>query len=609
MVINTEPIINKAVKGLGNGLFGTVPLNKAVSAVRQGVEETASAAKKEIEDAIKPFKDRIANKDEYISQLNQKNNELTTQNNTLSTKNSTLTQTNEDLQKEIYEKDHIISKQKTNNEHLTETLDSLNGENKELQSVIDAQKASITEQQQNYNKLNTLIQNARTEITGLKESVRNLDWYKTVYKEAYKQGITPEIKEQKSGIAGILSALIQHKTQISEQSKNAIETTSSKKTKPKKPIISKEIKNYIDNERKKQILDKTRMDKAVNLLKGMFEGVPEDDFRGVPQQFRKTRDRLLNDAYSRIDKSKRIFTKNDYGLIRQDFDKDNKLVMEARVSDELSKPHNYKIYNSDNTTTEIYDDDFGDGIKIEGNITFSDTSGKRLLNVIYDDCYYIYIFDKNNCLMVSSSIENGYMKTLSVKFNDIKPTADIKYDEPMNNYAKDIILNAKKNTVKNDDYLYNIYDQKRLNSTHYINSEGKKVVKEDYYERKPDSPSITRIYNPDSQNVKICIMETDSKEPQIKGIDNITKYNDKDKNSETFDISFYRDSDKSHWEVLTLYRPKQNDTEDSFKRMIYYKYNFGLATYPLTNAFSFCDLSPRKIVAWDFDKILKDYIK
>ena len=649
MAIQIDKITDKYVSVLGKKkVFNMVKVGDAISSVKQAVEETATEARKEIEEAITPFKEKIAQKDEFISQQGVNNKKL-------QDKISELERVNENLKSEVKTKTDFIAEQGVNNKELKEENKILENENNDLKSKLEIKDKFIAKTEEENKSLHKQTDGL---LVSAGEMFDTIDRYKAVYKEAYKQGITPELREQKSGIASILSGLIQHKSQqlkpkkteqiiekkvdavqknevssipkeppattqptITPDSKNTeqVRTKSVKKEKP--PVVDKKVLQFINNERKHQVLDKDRMERATYIIKALLENAPTDSFIGIQEQFNKTKDKFIKLANNNVDKSKRQFVKENYGLIRCDYDKDDNIVMEARglfESNKNAEPYKYKLFNKDKSFVEIYDGSSDSYIK------FSDTEGKELLHIGYnpfDKNYMIFVSDKNGHSMVTTSVVNGVVKYMRVNFNDVKSTSDIVSDAPMNYYANNLIENAKNNTVSKTHIFRDTAD------INYFNSEGQQTVKEYYVNKLEDVPPpkgavpvLTYLFNPKEEKLEKLIntgdlgihAKFDKKlnkwiQYRTKGITSLDKY-DKEGEAKTFGISFHRNTENEHFEVQSLYDKKYQDKNDSWQRPVYEKFNYGLASHPLTKFFTFYDLSQHNIKPWDFS-ILKDYIK
>ncbi len=662
MPVQINKITDKYITELGKKkVFKTVSFNSAVSSIRQAVEETSSLAKKEIKEAIEPFKNKIAQKDEFISQqgVNIK---------ALEEKNNDLEKTNQKLHSEIKEKTDFLKQQSENNQELEKRNEELKSElelkelylskkeseNTDLQSKLEIKDAFLAKKEQEN-------QDLRKKSEAMSETVNR---YKQVYKEAYRQGITPEIREQKSGLASIISGLVEHKTKpvkkpqlkqnpepiIKTETQPLIEETKippktdkvqeiKTKVKPLKaePVITttptkaerknstvsidKKVITFIENERKHQVLDKERIDKARIIIKALLEDAPTDSFRGIPAQFEKTKDKFIRPINNIIDRSKREFKKENYGLVRYDYDKDNNLVMKSRGLFDINKdaePYKYELFNKDNSSIEIYDGNADSYIK------FKDTEGKELLHIGYNsmESYYLVdISDKNGKSMITTSIKNGVVKYMRVDFNEVKSTSEIENDAPMNTYAQNIIRKAKENTISKTSIYRDTADMD------YFNSDGHQTVKEYYVNKTEDIPPpkdavpvFTYLLDPQEEKLEKLIntgdfgihAKYDEKSERwiqyrTKGITGIDKY-DKSGEKEAFGIRLHRDLDNNHFEVQSLYDEKYKGNNDSFQRPVYEKFNYGLASHPLTKTFTFYDLSQHNIKPWDFS-IIKDYIK
>jgi len=662
MPVQINKITDKYITELGKKkVFNTVSFNSAISSIKQAVEETSSLAKKEIEQSIEPFKNKIAQKDEFISQqgVNIK---------ALEEKNNDLEKTNQKLHSEIKEKTDFLKQQSENNKELEKRNEELKSELELKELYLSKKESENTDLQSKLEIKDTFLAKKEQENQDLRKKSETMsetiNRYKQVYKEAYRQGITPEIREQKSGIASILSGLIEHKTKpakkpqlkqnpepiIKTETQPLIEETKippktdkvqetktevnplkaepvaitnpAKAERKKAPVsIDKKVITFIENERKHQTLDKERIDKARVIIKALLEDAPTDSFRGIPAQFEKTKDKFIRPINNIIDGSKREFKKDNYGLVRYDYDKNNNLVMKSRGLFEINKdakPYKYELFNKDNSSIEIYDGNADSYIK------FKDTEGKELLYIGYNSRYSNYlvdISDKNGKSMITTSVENGVVKYMRVDFNEVKSTAEIENDTPMNVYAQNIIKKAKMNTISKTSIYRDTAD------IDYFNSDGHQTVKEYYVNKTKDIappkgaiPVFTYLYNPQEAKLEKLIStgdygihaKYDKKSERwiqynTKGITGIKKYNQNGE-KKAFGIYLHRDTENEHFEVQSLYDEKYKGNNDSWQRPVYEKFNYGLASHPLTKCFTFYDLSKHNIKPWDFN-IIKDYIK
>ena len=84
-----------------------------------------------------------------------------------------------------------------------------------IKEAVAPLKAKIAQKDEFITKSTTenqFLQNRAKHLEEIATSAQDkLDKYKNIVKEAYKQGITSEIREQKSGLAHILSGLLKHK--------------------------------------------------------------------------------------------------------------------------------------------------------------------------------------------------------------------------------------------------------------------------------------------------------------------------------------------------------------------------------------------------------------
>lgn len=204
MVLEVNQIAGKYISKLEQKKFlKVVKLNDATSAIKQAVDDAASIAKKDIIEAVEPLKNKIAQKDEFIS-----NQKITNQ--VLQNQYDKLQQTNSSLQAELAKEKYGTQTLSAQNEKLQLDLKKQKNENKSLQTELDEQNMS-----------NQSLQNKNTKLNAKNSSLQTmLEKYTNIVKEAYKQGITPEIREQKSGIANILTGLIKHKSEATKPKEN-----------------------------------------------------------------------------------------------------------------------------------------------------------------------------------------------------------------------------------------------------------------------------------------------------------------------------------------------------------------------------------------------------
>ena len=572
MAIRISEISEKYINSLGKGYFNTVKFSEASSAIKKAVEETAEVAKKEIKEAIKPLSDKIVKQDEFISSQ---------------------TKINEDLKKE--------------NEGLKQNL-------QKVREFSKSQDEAYKESRQTINDLQTKI-----------------DTYKPIVKEAYKQNITQEIRDKKSGLASILSGLIRRHEELSKPiiaekpvitepikvaEKPVIQKTekiakAKKSHQIKRPKVSSEIIKEIEAQRKNQKLDIERINKAQSLIRLLLEDAPQkDSYTGVQEYFQKTMDKYVKDVNSIV--NGRYKYENDrYGKIRIGTDENGKIILKQRGTDFSNNFHPYKheIFLKDGSSMEIYDG------SSDSYIEFRDTEGKKLIKICYSDHYSVFISDKNGRLMISESIKDGVVKHLDVRFNEVKPIAEIENDEAMNVYAQNLVSKAKRDCKsKQSEY-------RDTSDIDYFNSEGKITVHEYFVnkQRNPD-PIFTYLYDTKDEQLEKLITNGDFGihakydekmrcfvQYRTKGITGIDKRR-KNSDLKDFRIGFYKSTENEHYEVQSLYDKNYSGDKDSFlQREVYKKRNYGLASHPLTQSFTFSDLSKHQIKPWDFS-ILKPYI-
>ena len=553
MVIQIDKISERYINQLKKSYFNKVDFAEASNVVRKAVEEVAEAVKDEIKQAVEPLKSKVAQKDEFISSQ---------------------TKVNEELEKE----------------------------NKELQT-----------------KLNE---------------------YKPIIKEAYKQGITQDIRDKKNALASILSGLFHQKEELNrlkiaekpvvemmkdvekkpvvqkpekiQKPKNA--SNIEKQDKIEKPVINSKIIRTIETQRKNQKLDSVRINKAQKLIKELLEDAPQkDSYSDVQKHFEKTMNNYL-DVVKGIIKGRYRFEKESYSKIRLGKDEKGRVILKERGFDfdNTFHPYNYEIFNADGTSIEIYSGN------ADSYITFRDTEGEELLKICYSDRYSAFIYDKNGRLMVTEGIKDGAVEYLNVNFNEVEPVKEIENDKTMNAYAQDLINKAKKDCKKKE----NSYND--ITNIDYINPEGKRTVHEYYVNKKINpNPVSTYLYNPKTENLEKIICAGDF---GINGkiVDNgyggmkIIQYSTKgitslekrraDDDLRDFRMGFYKDTENEHFEVQSLYDKNYvGDKDRVLQRAVYEKRNYGLASKPLTRAFTFHDLTKHQIKPWDFS-ILKPYL-
>lgn len=580
MVLEINQLTGKYISKLEQKKFlNVVKLKDATSSVKQAVEEVGEIAKKDIIDAVEPLKNKIAQKDEFIT--SQKN-----ANKILQNQNDNLNQTNSALQSKL-------EGQISENQISQEQKQKLHDENSSLQTTLKK--------------------------------------YKNIVKEAYRQGITSEIREQKSGIANILTSLIQNKKTISKPKENpkivmskmssikaepviakpegivkpvmlkmsnikaktaiakskenvelVMPKTTNIKTKPvitktrpsttisaKAPIIKEEIISKIREERKNQVLDKKRMNVATQLIKEILGDMQTYDFKGISEQYKK-----LNNN-------------KNFGKIAND----NSLKISNCIA--------------------------GFGYSgIEGPfIRFIEPNDKDLLSIHFDAMNHsigIRIYDENGLPMVTSKIKNGVVKELRVCFNNVKHIAEpeVLYDNALNSYAQNVINQAKKSTTSKT-YTEKEYRQSRYNY---------KTNTVDYYT--PNKLNLVSEYFVNNKNVSTYIanpidgklekefriggngFERNKKVYEIDGISSITKFKQDNK---TFSIDYHLYPENKRLGLQSLY-DKKFENKNQHQKTSYEKTNYGLINHPLTSGFSFFDLTQHGIKPWDFS-MLNNYIK
>ena len=306
MVLEVNQIAGKYISKLEQKKFlKVVKLNDATSAIKQAVDDAASIAKKDIIEAVEPLKNKIAQKDEFIS-----NQKITNQ--VLQNKYDKLQQTNSSLQTEL-------AKEKYGNQ-------TLSTQNEKLQTELKKYKHSdnITQKtvQELYDKNSALKEK-------LKEHADIIYKYTDIVKEAYKQGITPEIREQKSGIANILTGLIQNLKAIS---------------KPKASLPTVEEKINIANAIKKR--KKERINLASSLIKDLFGDVAPDNFDMLWKRYENLR--ATNFSEIKNNPSKRVIADTDtfdskLYILFNDKENDNPLL--SVVVSPKDKLHSFNIFD------------------------------------------------------------------------------------------------------------------------------------------------------------------------------------------------------------------------------------------------------------------------
>lgn len=425
MVLEVNQIAGKYISKLEQKKFlKVVKLNDATSAIKQAVDDAANIAKKDITDAIEPFKTRIAQKDEFIT--NQKNTNQILQN-----ENEKLKQTNSTLQAELAKEKNGKQSLSTQNEQLQSDLKKTKDENfnldiknQNLQTALDKQNAT-----------NQNLQNKNTKLNAKNSSLQTmLEKYTNIVKEAYKQGITSEIREQKSGIANILTGLIKHKSEATkpkENTKLVMPKTPNIKpktviTKPepdtiisaKAPLTKEEVISKIREERKNQVLDKKRINIASSIIKNLFGDVSPANFEALWTRYNNLKNTDFNDV----------------------------LKKHPDLSFDMKK------YNS--------------------CITFSFNSKKDGSPYLEADIGSYYkqhtftIYDKNYKRMITTVVRNGVTNYLDVKFNNVKIIPEVqKNNNEIIDFTKNVTSkHANKNVAKldfNENKAYNTFKIKK----------------------------------------------------------------------------------------------------------------------------------------------------
>ncbi len=372
MVLDITSITGKYIRELEQKKFlRVVKLNDATSAITQAVDDVARVAEKDIIDAVEPLKRKIAQKDEFITRQKSTSQLLQNENDKLQNANSL-------LQTELEE-----SKSTTQNLHV---------ENGKLQLEINNQKDANRALQEQTNKLND--NNSLLKTT--------LEKYKGIVKEAYKQEITPEIREQKNVIGNILTSLLHHQEkelkakEVAVKSEPVVQKTAKKSIPPKTTLSAEEEKivSKIIEARKKQVLDKERMGLASSLIKDLFGDVSPSNFDGF---------------WSRCKE-----------LVKTDF----RDVLTAHPEISL-----------DSVGKRVGEDDIF--------LRFRSKQSKTLLLSLEmhsnNKSLYFGVYDKNSKLMVATSVENGVIDRLNVRFPDIKiiPEA-LLTSKQIGNYAQSL---------------------------------------------------------------------------------------------------------------------------------------------------------------------------
>lgn len=486
-----------------------------------------------------------------------------------------------------------------------------------IKEAVAPLKAKIAQKDEFITKSTTenqFLQNRAKHLEEIATSAQDkLDKYKNIVKEAYKQGITSEIREQKSELAHILSGLLKHKQpkeitpektpikevqtsivkqkvakskqqitpQIQEhpqiQAKEPVKTeqivtTPQQKIEQQKPTkrrtyqsqptqISPEVLAKITNERAKQVLDKDRMTLASQLIRKLIASTPSYDFKGISEQYQKA---------TRMDLSDLL---NNTGI----------------------KQSRNDVFKS---------------------IKFKDQNNKELLAIEFDPMdklYDIKICDKNGLPMVTTKVEGAVTKEMRVYFNDVKQISapEVWYDKSINEYTKDIITEAKKDTVTKIKDMS--YGSKYIN---YYNKNGVEVIKE-YYAKDTSIPGFTWLSNPITGKLEKFFgtkgstlekYEKKGQPPKIYKIEGFDQFEKFEEDKTTFEMHYLISSEGKRFGVQTLYDKNSGDENNRWQKILYEKTNYGLAAHPITKAFSYFDLTKHNIDPWNFN-ILKPYIK
>lgn len=597
MVLEISQITGKYISKLEQKKFlKVVKLEEAKLSVKQAVEETVNIAKKDIIDAVEPLKRKIAQKDEFIAGQKSTNKILQNQNNELQ-------QTNSFLQTEL-------ETQKSASQELHAT-------NEKLQSKINNQKATnriSQEQNQKLNDKNSALQ-------------KMLEKYKTIVKEAYKQGITPEIRKQKSGIADILTGLIQHKSMIATQ-KEEVKLISKKSINIKtEPAISK------SKETLKPVIPKTTLEKAVikpktsivnakniQTQKSIITPSPvvKKDIlttNSTTEVSSKVLSKIINERKNQVLDKKRMNISTE--LIK-DILGDMQTYDWKGISEQYKKLNNNKKFNeiAKNNSLKISRHMGGFGYMGEGaSIRFIDPNNKDLLSIKFDamdKTIKIWIYDENGLPMVTSKTKNGVVEELRVRFNKVKHIAEpeVLYDQAFNNYAKNVINQTKKRTTSKT-YAEKAYHYKEINyktrTVNYYTPNNINLVSEYFVDNKHIS---TGIANPINGKLEKEFrlggngFERNQILYEMNGISSITKYK---QDNEIFSIQYNLYPENKRVGSQYLYE-KKDGNKNPHQKLAYEKTNLGLINHPLTSGFSYYDLTKHGIKPWDFS-MLNNYIK
>lgn len=597
MVLEISQITGKYISKLEQKKFlKVVKLEEAKLSVKQAVEETVNIAKKDIIDAVEPLKRKIAQKDEFIAGQKSTNKILQNQNNELQQTNSFL-QTELETQKSVSQELHAT--------------------NEKLQSKINNQKATnriSQEQNQKLNDKNSALQ-------------KMLEKYKTIVKEAYKQGITPEIRKQKSGIADILTGLIQHKSMIATQ-KEEVKLISKKSTNIKtEPAISKSKEAF------KPVIPKTTLEKAVikpktsivntkniQTQKSIITPSPvvKKDIittNSTTEVSSKVLSKIINERKNQVLDKKRM---NIATELIKDILGDMQTYDWKGFSEQYKKLNNNKKFNeiAKNNSLKISRHMGGFGYMGEGaSIRFIDPNNKDLLSIKFDamdKTIKIWIYDENGLPMVTSKTKNGVVEELRVRFNKVKHIAEpeVLYDQAFNNYAKNVINQTKKRTTSKT-YAEKAYHYKKINyktrTVNYYTPNNINLVSEYFVDNKHIS---TGIANPINGKLEKEFrlggngFERNQILYEMNGISSITKYK---QDNEIFSIQYNLYPENKRVGSQYLYE-KKDGNKNPHQKLAYEKTNLGLINHPLTSGFSYYDLTKHGIKPWDFS-MLNNYIK
>ena len=611
MVLEVNQIAGKYISKLEQKkFFKVVKLNDAASAIKQAVDDAASIAEKDIIEAVEPLKNKIAQKDEFIA--NQK-----TTNQVLQNQYDKLQQTNSSLQTELVKEKDVKQTLSTQNEKLQFDLKKQKNENKSLQTKLDEQ-----------NVANQSLQNKNTKLNTKNSSLQAmLEKYTNIVKVAYKQGITPEIREQKKGIANILTGLIQHKSMIATQ-KEEVKLISKKSTNIKtEPAISK------SKEALKPVIPKTTLEKAVikpktsivntkniQTQKSIITPSPvvKKDIittNSTTEVSSKVLSKIINERKNQVLDKKRM---NIATELIKDILGDMQTYDWKGISEQYKKLNNNKKFNeiAKNNSLKISRHMGGFGYMGEGaSIRFIDPNNKDLLSIKFDamdKTIKIWIYDENGLPMVTSKTKNGVVEELRVRFNKVKHIAEpeVLYDQAFNNYAKNVINQTKKRTTSKT-YAEKAYHYKKFNyktrTVNYHTPNNINLVSEYFVDNKHIS---TGIANPINGKLEKEFrlggngFERNQILYEMNGISSITKYK---QDNEIFSIQYDLYPENRRVGSQYLYE-KKDGNKNPHQKLAYKKTNLGLINHPLTSGFSYFDLTKHGIKPWDFS-MLNNYIK